>query len=99
MRTNNINLEFDFSGVGFTPSAVRFEFLDLGGFENISVNDSAIFAGELASAPNPIGGVDISVSTTPVAGDRKGVVILTGAVQKLKVGGQEFWIDNVCARP
>jgi Concanavalin A-like lectin/glucanases superfamily len=98
MRTNNINLEFDFSSLGFVPGEVRFEFLDLGGFENISVNGSAIVAGELSSVSSPIGGVNISVTTTPVAGGKKGIVILTGAVQKIRVGGQELWIDDVCAR-
>jgi hypothetical protein len=98
MRMNNINLEFDFNSIGFAPREVRFEFLDLGGFENISVNGSSIFIGDLSAVPSPIGGVNISVSTTPVAGGKKGIVILTGAVQKIKVGGQEFWIDNVCAR-
>ena len=98
MNTNNINLEFDFSGLGFVPNEVSFEFLDLGGFQNLSVNGSPIFIGDLSSAPTPIGGVNISVSTTPVTGGRTGRVILNGAVQKLRVGGQEFWIDNVCAR-
>ena len=98
MRTNNINLEFDFGNIGFTPDEIRFEFLDLGGSENISVNGSQIFAGDILAAPNSIGGVNIAVSTTPVAGGKKGVVILTGAVQKIRVGGQEFWIDNVCAK-
>jgi hypothetical protein len=98
MRTNNINLEFDFSNIGFAPSEVRFEFLDLGGAENLSVNGSPIFAGDLPAVPSPVGGVNVSVLTTPVAGGKKGIVILTGAVQKVRVGGQEFWIDNVCAR-
>lgn len=98
MHTSGINLEFDFSSIGFTSQEVRFEFLHRGGFENLSVNGSPIFVGDLVSAPNPIGGVNISVSTTPVAGGYKGIVILTGAVQKIRVGGQEFWIDNVCAR-
>lgn len=48
--------------------------------------------------PNTIGGVNVSVSITPVTSGKKGIVILTGAVQKLRVGGQEFWIDNICAR-
>jgi hypothetical protein len=98
MRANNINLEFDFNNIGFAPNEVKFEFLDLGGSENISVNGSPIFAGELSSVPSPIGGVNVSVSTTPVTGGKKGIVILTGLVQKIRVGGQEFWIDNVCAR-
>jgi hypothetical protein len=98
MRTSSLNLEFDFSYIGFVPNEVNFEFLHTGGFENISVNGSPIFAGELASAPNPIGGVNISISTTPATRGKKGIVTLTGTIQKLKVGGQELWIDNVCAR-
>jgi hypothetical protein len=98
MNTNNINLEFDFTGLGFTPTKVSFEFLDLGGDENLSVNGSPMFIGDLSAVPTPIGGVDISVSTTPVTGGKTGTVILTGPVKTLRVGGQEFWIDNVCAR-
>ena len=98
IRTNNINLEFDFSLIGFATSQVQFEFLDLGGSENISVNGSAIFTGELAAVPSPIGGVSISVTTVPVTGGKRGTVTLTGVVKSLKIGGQEFWIDNVCAR-
>jgi hypothetical protein len=98
IRTNNINLEFDFNGIGFTPSQVQFEFLDLGGSENISVNGSPVFAGELSAAPNPIGTVNIAVASTPVTGGKKGTVVLTGAVKTLRVGGQEFWIDQVCAK-
>ncbi len=98
IRTNNINLEFDFSPIGFPTSQVQFEFLDLGGLENISVNGSPIFAGELAAAPNPIGGVGISVTTVPVTGGKRGTVTLTGVVKTLRIGGQEFWIDQVCAR-
>ena len=98
MNTNNINLEFDFSGLGFVPKEVSFEFLDLGGFENLSVNGSPMFIGDLSSVPSPIGGANIAVSTVPVTGGKTGGVTLTGTIQKLRVGGQEFWIDNVCAR-
>ncbi len=98
INTNNINLGFDFSNIGFTPTEVQFEFLDQGGFENISVNGSPIFAGELSSSPSPIGGVNVSTFTAPITGGKKGVVVLRGTVKDLKVGGQEFWIDRVCAR-
>ena len=98
IRTNNINMGFDFSNIGFTPSEVQFEFLDLGGFENISVNGSLAFSGELSTVLSPIGGVDIKIFTTPVTGGKKGVAILSGSVKNLIVGGQEFWIDRVCAR-
>jgi hypothetical protein len=100
INTNNINLEFDFTGLGFVPKEVSFEFFDQGGIENISVNGSPIFAGDISSVPTSIGGVNISVSTipVPVPPGKTGTVILTGAVKTLRVGGQEFWIDNVCAR-
>jgi hypothetical protein len=96
IRSNNINLEFDFSGLGFPTSQVQFEFLDLGGFENIAVNGSSIFAGELSAAPNPIGGISYNIVKTPVSGGSTGTMTLSGAVQQLRIGGQEFWIDNMC---
>ena len=100
INTNNLNLEFDFTSLGFVPKEVSFEFFDQGGIENISVNGSPIVAGDISSVPTSIGGVNISVLTTPVPvpPGKLGTMILTGAVKTLRVGGQEFWIDNVCAR-
>ena len=100
MRANNINLEFDFSHLGFQPSVVDFEFFDQGGFENLDVNGSPspVFAGELSTAPTPIGGANLSISTVPATGGKKGTAKLLGKVTTLRIGGQEFWIDNVCAR-
>jgi hypothetical protein len=98
IRTNNINLEFDFRQLGFKASQVEFDFLDLGGFENISVNGSPIFAGELSATPSPMGGAGIAVTTVQLANGKKGTVTLTGAIKNLRVGGQELWIDRVCAR-
>lgn len=97
IRTNNINLEFDFGGIGFVPTKVQFEFLDLNIDENLSVNGSPIFAGDIAAAPKSLGGATVAVSSTPLGVNKKGIVTLTGAIQTLRVGGQEFWIDNVCA--
>ncbi len=96
LRINNINLGFDFSAIGFVPTRVQFEFLDQGGTENLSVNGSAVFAGDISAAPAMLGGATVSVSTTPATGGKKGVVTLTGAINAFMVGGQEFWIDNVC---
>ncbi|VAX32735.1 hypothetical protein MNBD_NITROSPIRAE02-1490, partial [hydrothermal vent metagenome] len=100
INTNNLNLEFDFSGVGFPVSRVELQYLDLGGFENLSVNGQPvpIYAGELSAAPSPIAGVNVSVISAPVPGGKTGTLVLTGAIQKLRIGGQEFWIDNVCAK-
>ena len=97
MRTNNINLKFDFfSGLGFPAKFVSFEFVDLGGFENISVNGQQIFAGELTAAPTLIApGVTLSISTTAVQGGIQGTAVLDGTIITLMIGGQEFWLDNI----
>gem|GEM_PF-3562754 len=101
IRTNNINLEFDFSGVGFSVARVELRYLDLGGIENLSVNGQPVpvYAGELAGAPVLIGGVSVVVTSAPVPGGKTGTLVLTGPVQRLRIGGQEFWIDDVCAMP
>jgi hypothetical protein len=91
-------LKFDFSNVGFKVAEVNLEFLDLGGSENLSVNGSTIYAGELTSAPSPMGGVTLMFTTTPAPGGEKGKLTMKGAVKTLIIGGQEFWLDNVCAK-
>jgi hypothetical protein len=100
LHANNINLEFDFTGLGPQPMTVQFEFLDLGGFENISVNGDPMppFAGELTTVGPSLGGVHISMTVTPVQGGKIGIVTLSGQVKTLRIGGQEFWLDNVCVR-
>jgi hypothetical protein len=98
IRTNNLNLEFDFSAIGYPTSQVTFDYLDQGGSENISVNGSPIVAGNLPGTPNPIGGVTFAITAVPATGGTSGTVTLTGVVRTLRIGGQEFWIDNVCAK-
>jgi hypothetical protein len=97
LRLNNISLDVDLSALPFTAREVRLDFLDLGGTENLAVNGSAVFIGDLASAPPTLGGVAVSVTSSPVAGGTRGTVVLTGTVTSLRVGGQELWIDNICA--
>jgi concanavalin A-like lectin/glucanase superfamily protein len=97
LQVNNISLDVDFSALPFAVGEVRFDYLDLGGTENLGVNGSSVFAGELASAPASVGGVAVSVTASPVAGGTRGTVVLTGSVTSLRVGGQELWIDNICA--
>jgi hypothetical protein len=97
----NINLDFDFSGLGFRPSWVKFGFLDTGGSENLSVNGvpSPVFVGDISSAPAQLGNINISVDETQVGvTDKIGSVQLLGPVNTLRIGGQEFWIDDVCAQ-
>jgi hypothetical protein len=99
LRVNNIAVEFDFRGIGFRPTRAQVRFLDLGGLENLSVNGSPVFAGELAVAPTPLGGTAVAVSTAPLpppAHGQTGTLKLTGPLQTLRIGGQELWIDQVC---
>jgi hypothetical protein len=100
IRTNNINLLFDFSALGFKPSKVTFSYLDLGGYENLAINGGSVYVGELTSAPPVMSGVSVAVSQTPVPppmSGKMGVAVLKGTVKSLLIGGQELWIDNVCA--
>lgn len=99
MRTNNVNLEFDFAELGFTVERLSFDFVDLGGFENISVNGHTLHVGELRSAPTTIApGITFAVTTTQIQGGIEGQAVLTGQLESLRVGGQEFWLDNIRAQ-
>ncbi len=97
MAFNNINNYYDLTGLGIAVSQVSFEYLDLGGFENLEVNGATMFVDELTNMPAAVApGVTMSVTTWPVSGGERGLVVLTGDVQKLQVGGQEFFLDNLC---
>lgn len=100
-RTSNINLGFDFSGVGFTPASVTFDWRDYGGHENLKVNGSGIYVGELTASPSPMGGAAVAHAWFWGGGGvfKQGTTTLTGPVTYLRVGGQEFFLDNVCANP
>jgi hypothetical protein len=98
-RSNNINIGFDYSVVGFVPQTIKFSWRDLGGHENLIVNGAGPFIGELDTPPAALGGVAISSASFAIVGGDQGTTTLTGAVSKFQVGGQEFWIDRVCAWP
>jgi len=99
MLINNVVNVYDIAATGTTTTEVTFEFLDLGGEENLQVNGAPRYVGDLALAPAAIApGVTFSVVTAPVPGGIRGKVTLTGDVQRLLVGGQEFWIDEVCVK-
>jgi hypothetical protein len=93
LRLNNVSAEFAFPA-GITSVTLAFE--DLGGIENLAVNGSAPYVGNIESAPATIGGASVSVTTAPTAGGKTGTLTVTGSITSLLIGGQEFWIDNVC---
>ncbi len=91
MRTGNINLMFDFSELGITPDFVTFDFADYGGYENLSLNGGTVYIGELTAAPAPPG-LSMNITMSGSIGN----AIIEGPVEKLLVGGQEFFLDNIC---
>ncbi len=98
MRLNNISTGFDFSGLGAPVIAVKFDYLDLGGSENLKVNAAPRHeVPDFAALPALVApSVTATDTFVPVAGGRCGTVTLTGDVQRLLIGGQELWIDNIC---
>jgi hypothetical protein len=102
MAVNNINLEFDFSALGAPVTEVTLDYLDMGGFENLAINGqpAPVYAGELSAAPSPMGGVALSFAPpVTVVGGKTGSMTATGPIAQLQIGGQEFWIDGICATP
>lgn len=95
MPNMNVRFRFGFGGV----TEVEFDWLDLGGDENLAVNGGPLYVGDIAFAPAAIApGVTFSTTITGVAGGKKGTARLTGPVTEFTIGGQEFWHDNMCIR-
>jgi len=95
---NNITFVYDFASLDCEVGHVSFQFADLGGIENFSVNGAPLYVGDLPAAPvawPP--DVTLNVAATPIAGGVVGEAILEGTIQRMRLGGQEFWVDNVCA--
>ena len=102
LRTIYINMLFDLRSLGFIVRKVTLSYLDLGGYENLAVNASGVYRGQLAAAPAVLGNANVSVTsaaTPPPVSGRTGTVTITGSdIKSFMIGGQEFWIDNVCAQ-
>lgn len=99
LRVNSTALVFESA----SPVALaQFDYLDLGGVENFAVNGSPLVVDELRNLPAVVGGVQVSLSETPVVNaagtviGHHGRVVLRGAVRSFVVGGQELEIDSVC---
>src|SRR5215210_1432037 len=97
LRTININMLFDLQNLGFPVRRVTLSYLDLGGYENLAVNASGIYRGQIAAAPAFLGNANVSVTsaaTPPPVSGRTGTVTITGPlIKSFLIGGQEFWID------
>ena len=58
LRTINVALEFDFTALRSRLPRCRSRISTSAGFENVAVNGSPVFVGQLPTTPNPIGGGD-----------------------------------------
>lgn len=103
LRTILINMLFDLQNLGFPVRRVTLSYLDLGGYENLAVNASGIYRGQIAAAPAILGNSNVSVTsmaTPPPVSGKTGTITITGPqINTFLIGGQELWIDNVCAHP
>ena len=94
LSVNNIDIIFQFSSAG----DVVFDYLDLGGNVNLQVNGAGavLVAPDLPSLTGLVApGVTLNVTTTPVPGGHMGHATLTGPVSTLRLGGQEFYLEDV----
>lgn len=95
----NNTFHFDLSQVEGALNQVCFDFFDGGGEENFAVNGSAVAIVENFSeiAEYTFPGVSVEVNLAGSNTLERGTVCITGNIESLLVGGQEFGIDNVCA--
>jgi PKD repeat protein len=98
LTTSNILAVYDMSAFP-NVNEVSFVFFDGAGIENLQVNGHALLTGELETMPTAVApGVTMSVTTSSYPGYQTGTVVLTGNVQKLEVGGQQFFVDHICVK-
>lgn len=92
---NNISLQFGFGGLPFVPSRVDIDYHDMGGFENLTFNGTPLRIGQL----DALGGGPVAVAWWWAGPNKEGRVSIAGPVGHATIGGQELWIDSVCAFP
>lgn len=91
LHLTNISTTYHFMAAGgWVPNNIRFLYRDLGAIENLAIN-GALYVGDITGAPAVLGGASVFVGT--------GVVSITGPVNRLTIGGQDFRVENVCAAP
>ena len=102
---SNINLKFDFRAFGAPVESVCIDFWDGGGHENLSINGEELRVWEF-SEQIPEGEISpgVQATFTPVNDNPNnnllaGTLCLTGKIEELIIGGQEFVMDNFCFTP
>ena len=99
MRFNNVSLIFDISQVN--TYGVSFKYWDLGGDENLQVNGGPVHVINSFRMLPPDVAPGVTCIVDSISPDNCGYsfigkVTLNGAINELRIAGQELWIDSVC---
>ncbi len=96
LNANNVNLHFLFQ---YPVKQVTLKFGELGGNVNLKVNDDFKNTGNFTDLNGTVvGGATVTVSASQQPGGNwHGTLTVTGIINGFAVGGQELWIDDVCA--
>lgn len=89
--TNNVTVHVEFSS---PLPGVRFDYSDRGGNVNLTVNGDFRNADDLRNVQGqPVGGAALRIRSVSSGTDR---AELHGRLDELAVGGQEFFLDDIC---
>jgi hypothetical protein len=82
-------------------TGVSYRYADMGGNVNFGVNGDFRNVADISSLDGTVvGGCDIMVTRTNIAGGYRGFVVITPqsgvTIERFAVGGQEFFVDDVC---
>ncbi len=97
MRCEDINNQYDIAALGIITEMVSFEFLNDGSLENLQVNGGTIFKNTFENMPATVApGVTMTVTSYSTGSGTRGLVVLTGNIETLMVGGRVLYLDNLC---
>lgn len=100
IELDNINVRFDFTQLAFNVNRVSLEYLELGGLDNFSVNGQPI----IETAPLNLLPSNVAPGVTLLnelldASTGRSRITLTGDIDSVLIGGQEFGVDTIIAIP
>lgn len=94
---DNINIRYNFDTD--QPFIVVLRYADYGGNINLGVNGFFHNTNDLSDLNGMnIGGAWVIVSrqNEGMSSNHHGTVTLVGSIERFAIGGQEFWVDDVC---
>jgi hypothetical protein len=94
LNSGNVNLRFMF---GYPLDRITLKFGELGGNNNIKVNDDFSNIGDLISLNGTaLGGAHLTVNAVQQGNNWYGKMTIDGNIDNFSIGGQELWLDDVC---